>query len=314
MSFARSFAAAALAALAFVAVEETASAATVTGVQTAGKDYSRSISKDDFGAGFQLYARSTAKDYAQMCTYTDPEARCATVISFVKPICKAIWQAQHTAYCSKGATVGYSAEGKAGTDVTLFGKDFDLFSISGGAYAEPESTTASYGIYVLGKKIRGASASELSVDIPLAERTLVSASATFNLGPVPITVKGEATGSLGIELAMSAGTATIGGRARPYAGVDGVFSAGVGVSGASVGIYGDLLLVQVSTPATAKITSLGNKQFAYDAALDLEIHTLDGSVGLYGEFMSYRKQWEIFSWSGLQYSYNLGSTQGSFSL
>lgn len=313
MSAVRPIVAAVLASVALVAAPRLANAA-VPGLEVHGKDYSKSVSKDDFGAGFQLYANATARDYAKLCTYTEPTARCQNTISFMKPVCQMIWKSQHDYYCGKGNTVGYSAEGKAGADLTLFGKDFDLFSISGGAYVEPESTTASYGVWVLGKKIKGASASEISMDIPLAERTLVTAEATFELGPVPITVSAEATGSLGIELAMSAGSRTIGGRARPYAGVDGVFSAGVGVKGASVGVYGDLLLVQVSTPGNASVTYLGNKSFSYDTSLDLQINALDGAVGLYGEFLSYRKQWEIFSWSGLQYTTQLGRAQGSFAL
>lgn len=310
--FARSFAAAALAALSFVAIERTAAAAeTFPGLQVQTKDFSQSISKGDFGAGFQLYGRTTEKDYAKMCAASDPAARCSNLAGFAKTMCTTVWKIQQQTFCGKGATMGYTADGKAGADVTLFGKDFDLFDISGGAYAEPEGSAAYYGIYVLGKKIKGTTASQFSVDIPLAERTLVTAETTFMLGPVPIDVSAEATGKLGIELAMSAGTASIGGTARPYVGIDGVFSAGVGTAGASVGIYGDLLLVEVSTPATAKVQYFGDKRFSYEAGLDLQINTLDGAVGLYGKFMSYRKEWEIFSWNGLQWNFKLGSTAGS---
>lgn len=315
MSFARSFAAAAVAALSFVALERAASAATLDGLNVQTKQWSQSISKGDFGAGFQMYGRTTEKDYAKMCVASDPAKQCASITnSLGKNLCTLVWQQMRTSYCGQGNNVGYTADGKAGADLTLFGKDFDVFDISGGAYAEPTGSGAYYGIYVLNKKIKGATANAFTVDIPLAERTLVSADTTFNLGPVPITVGVEATGSLGIELSMSAGTAMIGGQARPHVGVDGVFSAGVGVSGCSVGIYGELLLVELSVPATAKVTNLGSKRFGYEAGLDFQVNTLDGAVGLYGEFMSWRKQWEIFSWSGLQWNWNLGKTTGTIQL
>lgn len=315
MSTLRAFAAAAVASLSLVALERTASAEVLDGFKLQEKSFSQNIAKGDFGAGFEMYGRTTQKDYAKMCVSADPVTRCASIgNSLGKRLCSLVWTQQKDFYCAQGSNVGYAADGKAGADVTLFGKDFALFDINGGAYVEPYGSGAYYGIYVLNKKIKGATATEFSVDIPLAERTLVSAESTFNLGPVPITVGVDATGSLGIELAMSAGTATVGGRARPHVGVDAVFSAGVGVRGASVGIYGDLLLAEVSVPATAKVTNLGNKRFGYEAGLDVEVHTLDGAVGLYGEFATWRKEWEIFSWTGLEYSWKLGSKTGTIQL
>lgn len=300
----------------FVLASGAAEAAPITGMKTVGQEYSKSVSKGDFGAAFQVYARANATDYQQVCASTKPAIQCTGVMAspMLKPVCTAMWNAVGASYCAKQG-MGFSVEGKADADVTLFGKDLQLFDINASAMADPGSASTSYGVYVLGAKIVGASgAAKLEKSVPVAERTLVTASSTFMLGPIPITVKAQGVGSLGIDFALAAGTSSITGTATPWAQVDGVFSAGLGVSGLSAGIEGDLVLVKLSTPASANIAWLGGKSFSYDASLDLVINALDGSISLYGEAGPYKKSWEIISWTGLEYSYNLGHKSGSFSL
>lgn len=314
MSLVRTSVAVSVAALSLFAAT-TASAAVPTGVQTVGHSYARSISKDDFGAGFQVSAGATATDYAQRCAWAESGGMCSATSGFFRQICMQINQSVKASLCQQRTGMGYSAKGSAGADATLFGKDLDLFDISAQASAEPTSTSASYGIFVLGQKIKGESyGGTFSKDVALGERTLATAASTFMLGPVPITVQASATGKLGIEFAMTPGTAKVSGTARPYVSVDGVFSAGLGTKGLSAGVTGSLLLVELGTPATASLAYNGNKSFSWDASLDLEIKSLDGSVGLYGEFLSWRKTWTIFSWEGLTYNQNLGRKNGSFTL
>lgn len=314
MKLVRTFAAAAALAVAFVAVSKNADAAPLQGMKSAGKDYSKSVSSGDFGAGFQVYAKASAKDYDQLCASSNPTTQCAGMAGIMSTICKAIWQPMNRMYCSQHG-VGISAEGAAGADVTLFGKDFDLLDLKASAAAEPSNAYAQYGIYVGGKKVQGYSvSSNFSKDAELASMTLVSASSTFMLGPIPLNVEASAVGSLGINFAMNVGTSQVSGSAGPYAEVDGVFSAGLGVTGLSAGIEGDLLLVRVSTPATAGIAYSGAKTFTYNAGLDLQINALDGSISLYGKAGPYKATWEIVSWTGLSYTKNLGSTSGTLSL
>lgn len=314
MSSIRPFVASAVAAASLVLAARSAEAAPIQGYKTAGQEYSKSIAKGDFGAGFQIYARASASDYDQLCASTQPSVQCATMPSFVKPICTSVWNNISASYCGKHG-MGFGAEGKAEADVTLFGKDFELFDIGAGANAEPSGASTNYGIYILGAKVKGETgAAQLTKSVPLAERTLVTAQSTFMIGPVPITVKAQGVGSLGIDFSVGAGTSSVTGTATPWAAIDGIFSAGVGVSYASVGIEGDILLVKVSTPASATVAWQGGKRFSYDASLDLVINSLDGSVSLYGEAGPYKKSWEIFSWSGLSYTRNLGRTTGFIQL
>ena len=313
MKLVRSFAAAAALAAAFACVSKNAAAAPA-GYQSMGKDYSKSVSSGDFGAGFQVYAKAEDKDYDQLCASTSPTTQCAGKPGLLGTICQMVWKPMNQMYCSQHG-VGISAAGAAGADVTLFGKDLDLLDLKASAAAEPSGAYAQYGIYVGGKKVQGYSvSSSFSKDAELASMTLVSASSTFMLGPVPLNVEASAVGSLGINFAMNVGTSQVSGSAGPYASVDGVFSAGLGVTGLSAGIEGDLLLVKVSTPATAGIAYSGAKTFTYNAGLDLQIQALDGSISLYGKAGPYKATWEIVSWTGLSYTKNLGSTSGTFSL
>lgn len=317
--FVRTVVSAAAAACVFAAVTEEAhanpmQAQPLNGYQRVGKDYSKNVSSGDFGAGFQIYSRAEAKDYDKMCASSDPNAQCANTFPIFKGICKAIWQSMHNGYCAQHG-VGMTVEGKAGADATLFGKDFDLLDVGASAAAEPSGMNAQYGIYVGGRKVSGYGvSSSFSKDVELASMTLVSASSTFMLGPIPIDVEASAVGSLGINFGMNVGTAQLQGQAGPYAAIDGVFSAGLGTKGLSAGIEGDLLLVKLSTPANAQIAYAGGDRFTYNAGLDLVINSLDGSVSLYGQAGSLKKTWTIFDWTGLSYTKNLGSVSGTVSL
>jgi hypothetical protein len=315
MSAIRPLVASAFAAASLVLAARSAEAAPLNGLKSVGQEYSKSVSKGDFGAGFQVYAKAHATDYEQACTSTAPAYQCASMpAGLPRTLCTAIWTGINSNYCGKHG-LGFSAAGKAEADITLFGKDFELFDIGASAVAEPSRAYTDYGVYILGAKIVGSTgAATLTKSVPLAERTLVTASSTFFLGPVPLTVKAQGVGSLGIDFSLAAGTSSITGTATPWAQIDGVFSAGLGVSGLSAGIEGDLVLVKLSTPASANIAWQGGKNFSYDASLDLVINSLDGSISLYGEAGPYKKSWEIISWTGLEYTKNLGHTSGSFSL
>lgn len=319
MSVVRTLVATAVTTLALVAVAKPAAAfQPIKGNSTVGPAYSKSVSSGDFGASFQIFARGYANDYQQLCTTTAPTYQCSNMAGFTKQICTIVMKPMNDFMCAKsryGVPYGYGAEGKAEADITLFGDDFELFDIGASAKAEPDLANAEWHMRVAGVKLAGnSSSSGLSKSWTLGERTLLSASSTFMLGPIPITVEAAAVGRMGIDANVSFGTASASATATPWVGIDGEFSAGLGTKGLSAGIEGDLVLVELSTPGTASMTWKGGKNFGYAASLDLEIHSLDGSISLYGEAGPYKKSWEIFSWEGLTYTKNLGQTSGTLSL
>lgn len=304
------------AAAVFTAATE-ANAAPVEGAKTFGQSFSKGSYSGDFGASFEIGAKAYANDYEKLCATSAPSYQCSGQYGFMATLCKAIYTPLNQNFCAKnvGSKMGFGAYGGAEADVRLFGKDLEVFDISADAKVEPDSISTGYGIYVAGAKISGYRAgTHFEKSVPLAERTLVRASSTFMLGPVPITVEARAVGSLGIDFALDGGTAQVQATAEPWAQVDGVFSAGIGGAGVSAGIQGDLMLAKVGTPGTAKIVWQGGKQFSYEASLDLTLETLDGTVSLYAEGFGQRKTWPITSWSGLDWSWNLGKKTGNFSL
>jgi hypothetical protein len=315
MSRTRTLVASAVASLALFAVAEPAHAfQPIKGTTAVGPNYSKSVSSGDFGAGFQIYGQARARDYAKLCTSTKPSYQCAGQTGFPQIICNAVFTSVNAQMCAQHG-MGFDAGGKAATDVTLFGKDIDLFDIGASADAEPSAATAEYHVIVAGLKLAGQNKTAgFSGTKSLGERTLVKASSTFMIGPVPLTVEADATGSLGIDYALTVGTSSVSGSAGPSVGIDGVFSAGLGVSGLSAGIEGDLTLVNLSTPATASVAWQGGDNFSYDASLDLTIHALDGSVSVYGQAGPFKATYQIFSWDGLTYTKNLGHQGGTFAL
>lgn len=307
--------AAVFAAVSIFAFASEASAA--TGTKSMGKSFSKSSYKGDFGASFEAGGKVYANDYAALCAATNPTTMCANTSGIVNIVCTSVYRPLNAAYCAKniGSKIGFGAYGGTEAEVRLFGKDLEIFDFDADARVDPDDVSTGYTISVGGLKLSGKRyGATVSRDISLAERTLVTASSTFMLGPVPITVKAQAVGSLGMEIDLSAATATASATATPYAEVDGVFSAGVGTSVVSAGIEGELMLARVGIPATAAMTWSGGKQFNYDASLDVEISTLDGAVSLYAEGFGKRASWEIVSWSGLTWNFNLGHTSGNFSL
>jgi hypothetical protein len=314
MSFVRTAVATAVAALSIVAATQDAHAfQPIQGAKKFGPSYSKSTGDSDFNASLQIEAQAYANDYDQICATTKPSYQCSGKTGFGYSMCKMIFTAVSNQTCQKHG-VGFGAKGGASTDVTLFGKSLDLFDIGASASAEPALMSAEYHVNVLGAKIAGQSKSTAFKAGWSVERTLATASSTVMLGPVPVTVEASAVGKLGIDFDLTLGTAQVQGGATPYAGVDGVFSAGIGVKGFSGGVEGELLLVQISTPATATVAFQGGKSFAWNADLDLVIQALDGSVSLYGEAGPFRGTVEIFSWEGLSYTKNLASQSGTFSL
>ncbi len=293
-----------------------AHAAPIVGAKEYGQSFARSAYKGDFGASFEASAKAYANDYAQLCATSDPSYQCsATPAGLAQNVCRSVYSILNGRFCAQnvGTKLGFGAYGGAEADVRLFGKDLEIFDLSADAKVEPDAISTGYGIYVAGAKISGYRAgAHFEKSVPLAERTLVRASSTFMLGPIPIAVQAQAVGGLGIDFTLDGGSAQVTATAEPWAEVQGVFSAGIGVSGVSAGIEGELLLARVGVPGTGKIVWLGNKSFSYEASLDLSLKTLDGSVSLYAEGLGHKASWEIVSWNGLDWSWNLGRKTGAF--
>jgi hypothetical protein len=136
----------------------------------------------------------------------------------------------------------------------------------------------------------------------------------FPVGPISVTVSAGVSGKLGLDLRLGGGIVQgcdpdlalrIYGKAKPYLKVSGQASAGIGVPGFSIGIYGELTLIEAGLPfeSWVQIGGQGLDEGAASAILGLHadlkfsINALAGELGVYVQCI---KTWKkpIVDWNG----------------
>jgi hypothetical protein len=146
-----------------------------------------------------------------------------------------------------------------------------------------------------------------------------SMSKTFIVVAVPVTVKGGLTGSFGVDIKLQAGIIRdcvglpdqmnigVSSHLKPYVDLDAYLSAGIGWSGLSAGVKGEVNLIEVELPFNAEAglkfmaTNTGSDLFlASKADLNLLLRTLRGKVSVYIEYIVGSSEKEIFSWNGYE--------------
>ena len=197
-------------------------------------------------------------------------------------------------------------EAAAALDVTLFGLTESLLD----AYAAENgdgSTSASLSI--------GGYSVSLNYE---HETEFFDQSKTFMLGPVPVTVRAGAAGTLSFD--VTTGAAIV---ATPGIALDATLSAGIGGDGdfvsAEAGIRGTLNLIDISLPISMNAYKSGST-WMYSVTGTLTISTLSGVLALYAEAsidfgffeIGAEYSYDLFSWDGLSWSDQLFSKTGSF--
>ena len=224
------------------------------------------------------------------------------------------------------AGAGAGASGLA--HIQLFGWSLTVLNAEASATATPASLPTSgvkAGLTVMNNVI-------FSVDATLGaerERAVTRTgslmrescrSKTFLVKVIPVTVQGCARGELGLrgELAVGGGAQDIPSQfpgspahayvrlgVTPFANAGLSLSAGIGVSGLSAGVYGDVTLVDLEVPATMTgriglpATGVPLRAFG-NMSVDIGLTFLKGAFGVYAEVPIWgRSQYEIASWDGL---------------
>ena len=195
--------------------------------------------------------------------------------------------------------------GDAGVSATAFSHSFTIVELSG--YVG-NATSQSNGatLAMLG---RSAISGTVGVDFspPEATYTFFEAEQNFALGPIPIVVTADVTGTIGVDAGLIPGSTGVGVNVTPHADLTASASAGVGISGASAGVRGQLTLVDVRVPIDLTL-SFTDK--TYSTSADLQISTLDGSIDLYAELLFAEWETNIASWDGFSHSVNLFTQSG----
>jgi hypothetical protein len=164
--------------------------------------------------------------------------------------------------------------------------------------------------------------------------TFVEASVTFTIGPIPVTVGGKVSGTVGINYSVDASykastqsgctvnSIGVTGKLEPYATVDGELYAAVDVFIAQVGIKGRIQLVHASVPLNGNITlAYGlNGQSALmlqmQARADLKFVFLSGSISLFASvgICPFCADFDVqlVSWDGIHYNLALFEKSATF--
>ncbi|HWO17191.1 MAG TPA: hypothetical protein VNO30_00385 [Kofleriaceae bacterium] len=194
---------------------------------------------------------------------------------------------------------------------TLFDEDLDLLKLTGTAVGKTYgSDTVSAGLYVLGAKIAGDSAS-LPATMRIAEKcvTLAEVEANYSLLGIPVTVSASSDGCIYVDASASWGSRKLSGSLTPGASVDATLKAGVGgdagFASASAGVYGNLTIVDAKLPLSISST-VGTEGISITESAKLTMTGLDGEVGLYVEGCIFGICEEatktLFDWTGMTYA------------
>jgi hypothetical protein len=142
-------------------------------------------------------------------------------------------------------------------------------------------------------------------------------SKNFVVLAVPVTVKAGLTGHFGVDINLKAGLIRdcvgapdqmnigVDSKVKPFVDLDAYLSAGIGWSGLSAGIKGEVNLLEVELPFNANAglkfegTNTGADLFLVAKSdLNLVLRTLGGKVSVYVEYIFDSSEKEIFSWNG----------------
>jgi len=194
-----------------------------------------------------------------------------------------------------------------GASATLFGESYKL--VEGIASAEINNGPKDMVKVMVGGSM-AYSSNAFGIFDKSIPRTFFSKDAQFVVGGIPITATFQATGTVGMRGNIDYNqnsddlTCTI----TPYASVDAFGSIGIGVSGFSLGVEGELQLVAVGFPL---INKLNTETMAYSAESDFTISSLEGSLSLYADATFFKATKEVASFDGYSASTTLFKVKGS---
>jgi hypothetical protein len=145
-------------------------------------------------------------------------------------------------------------------------------------------------------------------------RTFFSASKTFMVGPVPITVKASISGGVKLTISGQIGPTVAKLSADPGGWASVTASASVNIIVAKFGVEGYLTLINVTLPSYGEL-------FWPVCSLDwtlrsvLNLNTISGNLKLFAQinFLFFKKKWDvtIATWSGITRNWTLLNINGT---
>lgn len=209
-------------------------------------------------------------------------------------------------------SVSAEAYGKFG--VTVFGATGAVTATSLGKVV---ASTASVSVNVMvnattayTKKYNYSASTSLATTPWQTSLTLASASTLVWIGPVPVTLRAQASGALGLTTVNGFYNGVLQANATPSGSVSAAASASVNLGVASAGVTASMRLIGVSVPATASVglvQSGAGYQVRYAANVDAVVDTLSGRVDAWAKvgFSKWTKKYtaNVANWSGFKATY-----------
>jgi hypothetical protein len=215
-------------------------------------------------------------------------------------------------YLPSGTVANNFAEvmGDAGVNATLLSSTKTIVELSG-YVGNAGSQSNSFKLEVYGHSTRTGT---VGVDFspPSVSATFVEASAQFDVGPIPIEVSAEVTGTVGVDAQAVAGSSGFNVTVTPNANLTASGSVSTGVACVSAGIEGEVNLINVSVPLSLDLSIGSNgSSTQYTMTGNLDISTLDGSIDLFANACLAEWKMNIASWNGVTYTASLFNQSGT---
>jgi hypothetical protein len=216
---------------------------------------------------------------------------------------------------------------QASLPVTVFGQKFNILGGNIATDLDIDNITGSYfqyGVTLVGFQVWGDtlhlagsgedmdelvlfSTKDSSGNERFSKSKSIEVSATVWIWFVPITISGGIEGEIGLkgQVAVKANN-VLELNVGPYARLGLVIKAGVGVPSFSVGVGGELTLIeaeQAVKPFLQFLPSLA--QARVGVAFPLTVSTLGGRLFLYYDIIAFSGDFTIISWSGFHWELNL---------
>jgi hypothetical protein len=225
---------------------------------------------------------------------------------------------------------GLSVRGRAFADATVFGAKVSLLSLEGRMQTGPHATDpkkqhaeGDVDVRVLGIDLLGSAGDPKSGDLTTKwtlfhfskseERDQVVASATFTIGPFPVTIRAGLAGRAGIAVDLAAElkatcddgpgmAAEINGAVTPVASVSAYATVGLDLGLVEAGLRVDIVILQIELPFDAAVRLVLDQsavRLEADAKLELELSTLDGKLSAFVRILFFTFHATLFDWQGV---------------
>ncbi|HEX2568292.1 MAG TPA: hypothetical protein VH877_01955 [Polyangia bacterium] len=196
----------------------------------------------------------------------------------------------------------FDARGEGRVYGRLFGQQRDAVRVTVSANSPAGgAASASANVYVLGSQVFARSfTATYSTGASYGPRRFFSASFTFTVGPVPVTVSASADGSVGFTATGDLSASTLVVNVTPTGSLSAVASAYVNAIVVSFGVDGSLTLITGSLPSNLTISPCAATRWSI--AVNRDIYTLSGQIDLWVKvkLLFISKKWTvtIARWSG----------------